>query len=211
MLLYVTIVAARMCGEHGQAITLFMDQCLPVYKECLGDHPWVATLLNYISDSHQVMGCLEKAIDYNKQSLYIRVKLLGEHQDTARSYVHLGELFLEQENMEEALGAFKKALAIQEKVLGIHEETTATCQAVQDILFKLKMDEEGEEMRERAASYSTEVHRIRALQTQISQDIKNRANSRAVSAFPTINVRLSLTLIVVVALLGIFMGWLLCT
>ncbi|XP_031574987.1 uncharacterized protein LOC116308654 [Actinia tenebrosa] len=179
-------IAVRFCNKHTQAIEIFETRCLPVYKEHLGDHPWVASLLSYMSKCHQDLGCLEKAIECNKQSLEIREKLLGDHQDTARSYVRRGELFVEQENMKDALKAYRKAASIQETVLGIHEETKTSYQAIEDILHKLNMDEERQKYRKRAETYSTEIKNTRTLNKQISEDIKRRANS--LSVFPGLNM-----------------------
>ena len=63
---------------------------LPDYESILGDHPFVATTLSWISNSYQALGDYDNAITFARRALEIRERQLGEHQETARSLYDLG-------------------------------------------------------------------------------------------------------------------------
>ncbi|XP_020908212.1 nephrocystin-3, partial [Exaiptasia diaphana] len=171
-------IAARLIGEHSQAITILKEECYPIYKDNLGDHPWVATVLNYISDSYKVLGKLEDAKENTKKSLDIRKRTLGDHQDTARSYVHLAELLRlqGQDYLSGALENYQKALSIQEKVLGVDKETAASCKAIAEILEEFE-PENVPEMKKRADSFTEAIKKRATVQRQISHQQNETANS----------------------------------
>lgn len=63
---------------------------LPVYESLLGDHPFVATTLSWISFSYQALGDYDNATKFTQRALEIREQLLGPHKETARSFYDLG-------------------------------------------------------------------------------------------------------------------------
>ena len=63
---------------------------LPDYELILGDHPFVATTLSWISSSYRALDDYDNAIKFSRRALEIRERLLGEHQETARSLYDLG-------------------------------------------------------------------------------------------------------------------------
>ena len=118
---------------------------LPVYMEELGDHPWTASILNFIADSYKVLatersehGYAEQAEMYFRQALELRRRLLGFHQDTARSHVSLSNVLVILGNFQSALNELEKALEIQKDVLGPqHKNTTDTLNKITDLVAKM--------------------------------------------------------------------------
>jgi tetratricopeptide (TPR) repeat protein len=67
---------------------------------------------------HEKKGDYDKAIEYYKKSLSVKLKTLREdHPDIARSYADLGLKFLSKGDNDNAVEYFNKALAIQQKIL----------------------------------------------------------------------------------------------
>ena len=73
---------------------------LPDYELILGDHPFVATTLSWISNSYHALGDYDKAINFTQRALEIQERLLGEHQETARSLFNLGVALSAKEEYE---------------------------------------------------------------------------------------------------------------
>ena len=89
-----SVTASQMVQrKHLLAIETRLHYVLPVYKKYLGDHPFMATTLNWIGNSHHALGDYDLAIKYTSQSLEIQQQLLGPHQETARSFHDLGLAF----------------------------------------------------------------------------------------------------------------------
>ena len=86
--------------KHLLAIHTRVDSVLPVYERILGDHPFVATTLNWIANSHHALGDYDNAITYTSRALKIREQLLGHHQETAKSLYDLGVAFYAKEDYE---------------------------------------------------------------------------------------------------------------
>lgn len=82
------------------AIVTRTNFVLPVYKSILGDHPFLATTLNWIGFSYQALGDYDNAIKFTRQALEIRKLLLGHHKETARSLYDLGVAFSAKEDYE---------------------------------------------------------------------------------------------------------------
>jgi tetratricopeptide (TPR) repeat protein len=118
---------------------------LPVYTGELGDHPWTASILNFIAGSYKVLatersehGYAEQAEMYFRQALELRRRLLGFHQDTARSHVSLSDVLVILGNSQSALDELEKALEIQKDVLGPqHKNTTDTSNKKTDLETKM--------------------------------------------------------------------------
>lgn len=91
--------------DFHRAIGTLRYDCCPTYRSDLGDHPWLATALTFMSQCNRDLSeyyklnrsdklkKLDEAIENIQESLEIRKKTLGDHQDTARSYVFLAELW----------------------------------------------------------------------------------------------------------------------
>ncbi len=75
------------------AIEIRLSSVLPDYESILGDHPFVATTLSWISNSYQALGDYDNAIRFTTRALEMRKQLLGHHQETARSLYDLGVAF----------------------------------------------------------------------------------------------------------------------
>ena len=103
-----------------------------MYKDELGDHPWTASILQYIGSSYRCLsqseyadsGIADEAEMYSREALELRIKLLGEHQGTARSHVDLSDILIVKKDFKSAMEQLEKAIEIQEKVLGEEHETT---------------------------------------------------------------------------------------
>ena len=114
-----------MCGDHQEAIDIWKENTLPIYKEQLGDHPWTASILSYIADSYKALaagsserGYIDQAEMYSREAHGLRERLLGHHQDTARSCVQLSDVLFLQGQFDKALEELDKALVIQNDILG---------------------------------------------------------------------------------------------
>ena len=124
---FLVLDAHRASGDHEQAINIWKTETLPVYKDVLGDHPWTASILQYIAGSYRCLaqsesaesGTADQAERYSGEALGLRIKLLGEHQDTARSHVDLSDSLIIK-----AMKQLEKAIEIQNDVLGEEHETT---------------------------------------------------------------------------------------
>ena len=123
-------------GHHDEARQTRQDHVLHIYKRCLGDdHPFTATLLNYVGNDYQSLGDMKKAEALFRQALNIRRRHLGEsHQETARSYHDLGKCLAKKKDYQEALVMLRKALEIQQWVGDIPHEEFITSQEILSIL-----------------------------------------------------------------------------
>ena len=73
-----------------------------MYKDELGDHPWTASILQYIGGSYRCLaqsesadsGMADLAEVYFREAVELRIKLWGENQDTARSHVDLSDILI---------------------------------------------------------------------------------------------------------------------
>ena len=121
----------RLSGDHQEAIDIWKENTLPVYKEQLGDHPWTASILSYIADSYKALaagsserGYIDQAEMYSREAHGLRDRLLGHHQDTARSCVQVSDVLVLQGQFDEALEELNKAFEIQKDVLGPDDKIT---------------------------------------------------------------------------------------
>ena len=129
---FLVLDAHRESGDHEQAINIWKTETLPVYKDVLGDHPWTASILQYIAGSYRCLaqsesadsGAVDQAERYSREALELRIKLLGEHQDTARSHVDLSDIFDIKKDFKSAMEQLEKAIEIQKEVLGEEHDTT---------------------------------------------------------------------------------------
>ncbi|KAJ7326131.1 hypothetical protein OS493_027982 [Desmophyllum pertusum] len=119
----------RHCGEFQEAIKLWTTETLPVFREELGEHPWTASNLYYLADSHKALANgisgedTDKAMRYVKEALKMQKSLMGIHRDTARSHVCLSDVLRIQGKWKLALKELEKGLEIQTDVFGPdHEE-----------------------------------------------------------------------------------------
>ena len=134
----------RLCGDHQEAIDIWKENTLPVYKEQLGDHPWTASILSYIADSYKALavgiserGYIDQAEMYSREAHGLRERLLGHHQDTARSCVQVSDVLVLQGQFDEALEELNKAFEIQKDVLGPdHKITKNTMSKMSDVMDK---------------------------------------------------------------------------
>ena len=133
---FLVLDAHRASGDHEQAINIWKTETLPVYKDELGDHPWTASILQYIAGSYSCLaqsestdsGTADEAERYSREALELRIKLLGEHQDTAQSHVDLSDIFYMKKKFKSAMEQLEKAIKIQEEVLGEEHKTTKETQ-----------------------------------------------------------------------------------
>ena len=124
--------AHRASGDNKQAINIWKTETLPVYKDELGDHPWMASILRFIGSSYWCLvksesadsGIADQAEMYIREALELRIKLLGEHQDTARSHVDLSDILIVKKDFKSAMEQLEEAIKIQKDVLGEEHETT---------------------------------------------------------------------------------------
>lgn len=127
--------------EHKAAIRIWTRYSLVLYQELLGDHPFTATLLDYIGAAYQDLGQIPKAVYFKHWSLKMRTSLLTEyHPDTARAFYGLGCVLAEQgpESREEALEMLNRALKIQVRVHGSPGDVKKT----QQMITKLTDDDQ---------------------------------------------------------------------
>ena len=134
----------RLYGDHQEAIDIWKENTLPIYKEQLGDHPWTASILSYIADSYKALavgiserGYIDQAEMYSREAHGLRERLLGHHQDTARSCVQVSDVLVLQGQFDEALEELNKAFEIQKDVLGPdHKITKNTMSKMSDVMDK---------------------------------------------------------------------------
>ncbi|KAJ7326130.1 hypothetical protein OS493_027981 [Desmophyllum pertusum] len=145
----------RHCGDFLKAIELWTTKTLPVYREELGEHPWTASILYYLADSHKALANgisgedTDKAMTYVKEALKLQKSLMGIHRDTARSRVCLSDVLRIQRQWELALKELEKGLEIQKDVLGPdHEKTIATRNKMAEVRATMRRQEESKENRE---------------------------------------------------------------
>ena len=149
-------------GEHDEARQTRQDHVLHIYKRCLGDdHPFTATLLNYVGNDYQSLGDMKKAEALFREALNIRRRHLGEsHQETARSYHDLGKCLAKKKDYQEALVMLRKALEIQQWVGDIPHEEFITSQ---EILSILEIQDKGEEVKTMEEQLKACSRRVRKL------------------------------------------------
>ena len=80
------------------AIQTRLCYVLPLYEQNLGEHPFMATTLDWIGNSYHALGDYENVVKYIGKSVEMRKQLLGHHQETARSLHGLGVAFSEKED-----------------------------------------------------------------------------------------------------------------
>ena len=110
-------MAQSLEGEHQDAIEVREQQTLPIYREQLGDHPFTATILNQLSNNYYALGKYDKAKQYSREALKMRLDLLKDHRDTAKSLFDLGMVHKERQEFQEARDCFEKSMEMQMKVL----------------------------------------------------------------------------------------------
>lgn len=118
-------------GDYQKAIDILEKETLPIYQSQLGEHPWTATTLHLIAISYtaQAQRNVERAVEYSRDALKLRKKLLGFHQETARSHVLLSDALELQNDFKPALKELEEALKIQKEVLGENHNSTKDTQA----------------------------------------------------------------------------------
>ena len=110
------LVILSLEGNHEQAIKVREEQTLPIYKETLDKHPFMATILNSLSNNHYALGNYEAAEQYSKRALKIRLKLLKDHQDTAKSLFDLAMVHKMREEFKLAKDCLENCEAMQKKI-----------------------------------------------------------------------------------------------
>ncbi|KAL9986240.1 hypothetical protein ACROYT_G000351 [Oculina patagonica] len=110
-------VALSLEGDHQEAIVIRERQTLPIYRECLGDHPFTATILNNLSNNYYALGDYDSAKLYSEDALKMRLDLLKDHRDTAKSLFDLGMVHKERVEFQKAKDCFEKSEKMQMKVL----------------------------------------------------------------------------------------------
>ena len=141
MFLSLSLDTYRECGDHKKAIDIWKTETLQVYRAELGDHPWTASILQYIADSYKALADgtskldnVNLAIKYSREALGLRIKLLEVHEDTARSRIDLSDLLKIKKEFKEALDELDKALEIQKDVQGKQHKSTKDTVAKKMIL-----------------------------------------------------------------------------
>ena len=111
------LVILSLEGNHEQAIKVREEQTLPIYKETLDKHPFMATILNSLSNNHYALGNYEAAEQYSKKAFKIRHDLLKDHRDTAKSLFDLAMVHKMKEEFKLAKDCLEKCEAMQKKIL----------------------------------------------------------------------------------------------
>ncbi|KAJ7326134.1 hypothetical protein OS493_027985 [Desmophyllum pertusum] len=163
----------RHCRDFLKAIKFWTTETLPVYKEELGEHPWTASILNFIADSYKALAngnhgkYTNKAVWYGKKSLKLQKSLMGVHEDTARMHVCLSDVLRIQGKWKLALKQLKKGLEIQKDVLGPdHEKTIATRNKMAEV--RATMRRQGESLKEkREETQAAQDHDVFQLESAI--------------------------------------------
>ena len=139
------------------ALITRIQQPLPIYEKFLGDHPFTATTLNCIGESHHTLGNYSEAIEFTYRALKIREALLGRHQETAQSHFHLGKALSAKGELEQALKHLRAAADMQEQVLDTHEETVMSHSEIATVLEVLGRKEEAEKEMKRVEEFSRKL------------------------------------------------------
>ena len=100
-----------------EAVKFRTRQTLPIYREKLGDHPFTATILNYLSKNYRALEDFENAKKCSEEALKIRRVFLREHTETALSLFEVAMVLKETNELQTAKTNFEQCLAMQEKVL----------------------------------------------------------------------------------------------
>ena len=111
------LVILSLEGNHEQAIKVREERTLPIYKETLDKHPFMATILNSLSNNHYALGNYEAAEQYSKKAFKIRRDLLKDHRDTAKSLFDLAMVHKMKEEFKPAEDCLEKCEAMQKKIL----------------------------------------------------------------------------------------------
>lgn len=118
-----------MRGDHQKAIDAWEKTTLPIYQNQLGEHPWTATIQQFIALSYMALAKtkVDGAVKNSRDTLALRKKLLGFHQDTALSRILHSDALVELQNdFESGLKELEQALEIQKEVLGENHSTKDT-------------------------------------------------------------------------------------
>ena len=110
------LVILSLEGNHEQAIKVREEQTLPIYKETLDKHPFMATILNSLSNNHYALGNYKAAEQYSKKAFKIRRDLLKDHRDTAKSLFDLAMVHKMKEEFKLAKDCLEKCEAMQKKI-----------------------------------------------------------------------------------------------
>ena len=111
------LVILSLEGKHEQAIKVREERTLPIYKETLDKHPFMATILNSLSNNYYALGNYKAAERYSKKALQIRLKLLKDHRDTAKSFFDLAMVHKMKEEFGPAKDCLERCEAMQKKIL----------------------------------------------------------------------------------------------
>ncbi|XP_068740412.1 uncharacterized protein [Montipora capricornis] len=100
--------------KYKAAVNIWKNISLVRYRRLLGTHPFTASVLDYLGNAYQKLGCAQEAVRCKKECLQMRCSLLGEdHLDTARAYYGLGCALEVLGSTEEALKNLSKAYRVQ--------------------------------------------------------------------------------------------------
>ncbi|XP_048583925.1 uncharacterized protein LOC116608999 isoform X2 [Nematostella vectensis] len=134
-------MALSSAGRHKSAATIWSSKCLPIYSSIMGEHPFTATLLQYIGDAYHQLKEGDLAIDYKRKSLAMRRKLLGvNHPDTARSHACLALTLSAIQQDKEALDHLRASMQIQIKVLASPEDISLSQQEIWKVSQNMRQE-----------------------------------------------------------------------
>ena len=111
------LVILSLEGNHEQAIKVREERTLPIYKETMDKHPFMATILNSLSNNYYALGNYKAAERYSKKALQILLKLLKDHRDTAKSFFDLAMVHKMKEEFGPAKDCLERCEAMQKKIL----------------------------------------------------------------------------------------------
>ena len=100
-----------------KAVEVRTLETLPRYRGKLGDHPFTATILNYLSKNYRALEEFEDAKKCSEEALKIRRDFLREHMETALSLFEVAMVLKETNKLQVAKTYFEECLAMQKKVL----------------------------------------------------------------------------------------------
>mmetsp|Transcript_12359 Transcript_12359/g.10660 ORF Transcript_12359/g.10660 Transcript_12359/m.10660 type:complete len:124 (+) Transcript_12359:106-477(+) len=105
-------------GQHEKSLEIF-ERLLTVQKETLDDDPLIAETFNSIGLAYDGLGKYDKAIEYHKRALDIRIMLLGsQHLTVGISHHNIASVEKSKKEYEKAVATWSKALTIFKSTIG---------------------------------------------------------------------------------------------